>query len=61
MNGRNTKQKQKHKRQKTTNYDHLRQNDNGNNLGESLKLSDLPKGLGVARLELYLGREPGKV
>jgi len=61
MNGRNTKQKQKHKRQKTTNHDHPRQNDNGNNLGESLKLSDPPKGLGVARLELYLGREPGKV
>ena len=32
-----------------------------NNLGESLKLLDLPKRLGVARLELYLGREPGKV
>ena len=32
-----------------------------NNLGKSLKLSDPPKRLGVARLELYLGREPGKV
>ena len=27
----------------------------------SLELSDPPKRLGVARLELYLGREPGKV
>jgi len=32
-----------------------------NNLGKSLELSDLPKKLEVARLELYLGREPGKV
>ena len=32
-----------------------------NNLGESLELSDPPKRLGVVRLELYLGREPGKV
>jgi len=39
-----------------------RQNDKQrNNLGKSLELSDLPKKLGVARLELYLGREPGKV
>ena len=43
------------------NYDHPRQSDNGNNLGKSLELSDLPKKLGVAKLELYLGREPGKV
>ena len=35
-----------------------RQSGNGNNLGKSLKPSDPPKGLGVARLELYLGREP---
>ena len=32
-----------------------------NNLGESLELSDPPKKLGVARLELYLSREPRKV
>ena len=32
-----------------------------NNLGESLELLDLPKRLGVPRLELYLGREPRKV
>jgi len=32
-----------------------------NNLGESLELLDLPKKLGVARLELYLSRKPGKV
>ena len=30
-------------------------------IGESLKPSDLPKGLGVTRLELYLGREPREV
>jgi len=33
-----------------------RQSDNGNNLGKSLELLDPSK-----RLELYLGREPGKV
>ena len=32
-----------------------------NNLDESLELLDPPKKLGVTRLELYLGREPGKV
>jgi len=32
-----------------------------NNLDKSLELSDPPKKLGVVRLELYLGREPGKV
>jgi len=32
-----------------------------NNLGESLKPLDPPKRLGVERLELYLGREPGEV
>jgi len=43
------------------NPDHQRQSDNGNNLGESLKSLDLPKRLGVKRLELYLGREPRKI
>jgi len=43
------------------NPDHQKQSDNGNNLGKSLKSLDLPKRLGVKRLELYLGREPGKV
>ena len=32
-----------------------------NNLGKSLELLDLPKRLGVIRLQLYLGREPRKV
>jgi len=32
-----------------------------NNLGESLELLDPPKKLGVARLELYFSRKPGKV
>jgi len=32
-----------------------------NNLGKSLELLDLPKKLEVTRLELYLGRESGKV
>ena len=32
-----------------------------NNLGERFELSDPPKKLEVARLELYLGREPRKV
>jgi len=38
-----------------------RQSNNRNNLGKSLELLDPPKRLGVARLELYLGREPRKV
>jgi len=46
---------------KTANSDHQRQSDNGNNLGKSLKPLDLPKELGVARLELYLGWEPGEI
>jgi len=46
---------------KTTNFDHQKQSDNRNNLGESLKLLDPPKGLEVKRLELYLGKEPGEV
>ena len=49
------------KDKKTTNHDYQRQSDNGKNLGKSLKSSDLPKGLGVTRLELYLGREPREV
>ena len=42
------------------NHDHPRQSNNRNNLGESLELLDPPKKLRVARLELYLSREPGK-
>ena len=38
-----------------------KKNKRRNNLGESLKLLDLPKRLGVIRLKLYLGREPREV